>query len=242
VFRGLVEGDGPDRPPLQRRPTDEEWTSLNAVLPLQPQHVAGILCGAREQAGWWGEGRTTQWSDAIEIVRTLAAAVGADLTVEAGTDPAFHPGRCAQIVVGGHVVGHAGELHPRAVEACGLPARSAAFELDLDAVIAAAVGVRPAPSIGTQPVAKEDLAVVVDRGVASDAVAQALASGAGDLLESIRLFDVYEGTQVPDGKKSLAFALRFRAPDRTLDAAETAAAREAALAAAQVQVGAVLRA
>ena len=76
-----------------------------------------------------------------------------------------------------------------------------------------------APAVGTQPLAKEDLAVVVDRAVPVADVQAALAAGAGDLLESVRLFDVYEGPQVPEGKKSLAFALRFRAPDRTLDAA-----------------------
>jgi phenylalanyl-tRNA synthetase beta chain len=114
--------------------------------------------------------------------------------------------------------------------------------LDLDAVVSAAPQVRAAPTVGTQPLAKEDIAVVVDRTVPIAAVERALADGAGDLLESVRLFDVYEGPQVPEGKRSLAFALRFRAPDRTLDAAETSAAREAALAVAGERCGAALRA
>ena len=153
----------------------------------------------------------------------------------------FHPGRCAALSVDGAVIGAAGELHPRVVEAAGLPERSAAVWLDLEAVIAAAPEVRPAPVVGTQPLAKEDLAVVVDRPVPAEAVRAALVAGAGPLLESVRLFDVYEGPQVPEGKKSLAFALRFRAPDRTLDAAETAAARAGALAEAAARCGAVLR-
>jgi phenylalanyl-tRNA synthetase beta chain len=115
------------------------------------------------------------------------------------------------------------------------------MSMDLDAVIAAAPEVRSAPSVGTQPLAKEDLAVVVDRSVPVAAVERALVAGAGELLESVRLFDVYEGPQVPEGKRSLAFALRFRASDRTLDAAETAAARQSALAAAEEQCGATLR-
>ena len=143
--------------------------------------------------------------------------------------------------IGDRMVGSAGELHPRVVESNGLTERTSAMWLDLDAVIEAAPDVRPAPSVGTQPLAKEDLAVVVDRSVPVSDVLAALSDGAGELLESARLFDVYEGPQVPEGKRSLAFALRFRAPDRTLDAAETAAAREAALASAARRCGATLR-
>ena len=112
---------------------------------------------------------------------------------------------------------------------------------DTAALIAASADVRPAPRVGTQPLAKEDLAVVVDADVPAADVQEALAAGAGELLESIRLFDVYEGQQVGEGRKSLAFALRFRAPDRTLSAEETAAARDAALASAASRVGATLR-
>jgi phenylalanyl-tRNA synthetase beta chain len=171
----------------------------------------------------------------------IATACGVELAVSAGSDPVFHPGRVAELRLDDQVVGAAGELHPRAVEAAGLPARAAAMWLDLDAVIAAAPDVRAAPSVGTHPLAKEDLALVVDRGVPAADVESAIRAGAGDLLESVRLFDVYEGPQVPEGKKSLAFALRFRAPDRTLEAAEIAAAREAALASAGERVGATLR-
>ncbi len=122
-----------------------------------------------------------------------------------------------------------------------LPERASAMWLDLDALIAAAPDVRPAPTVGTQPLAKEDIALVVDRSVAAADVERAVREGAGELLESVRLFDVYEGPQVPEGKKSLAFALRFRAPDRTLSAEETAAARGAAIAAAERACGAQLR-
>jgi phenylalanyl-tRNA synthetase beta chain len=98
-----------------------------------------------------------------------------------------------------------------------------------------------APVFSTMPVAKEDIAVVVDESVPAGAVQSALADGAGTLLESIRLFDVYTGDPVPAGRKSLAFALRFRAPDRTLTEADIAPARAAALARAAELCGAVLR-
>ncbi len=89
--------------------------------------------------------------------------------------------------------------------------------------------------------AKEDVALVVDESVPAGDVEAALREGAGELLESVRLFDVYTGEQVGAGKKSLAFALRFRAPDRTLTEAETGAARDAAVARAAASAGAVQR-
>jgi phenylalanyl-tRNA synthetase beta chain len=242
VFHGEVAHEAPLRPPVHRRPSEVEWADLNSLLPRQPTELAAVFTGQVEGAGWWGDGREAAWADAVETARVVADACGVSLDVATGDDPAFHPGRVAALLVDGAVVGAAGELHPRVTEVTGLPARAAAMWLDLDAVIAASPDVREAPVVGSQPIAKEDVAVVVDREVPAAAVQAALADGAGELLESVRLFDVYEGPQVPEGKKSLAFALRFRAPDRTLDAAETAAAREAAVAHAGALLGATLRA
>ncbi len=95
--------------------------------------------------------------------------------------------------------------------------------------------------ISTFPLAKEDVALVVKDEVAAAEVEASLVAGAGELLESVRLFDVYAQAPIEPGHKSLAFALRFRAPDRTLTAEETAAARDAAVAAAGERTGAVLR-
>ena len=134
-----------------------------------------------------------------------------------------------------------GELHPRVCAAYGLPRGTAALEIDLDALMARSVEIPRAPVVSHHPLAKEDVALVVDDSVHASEVEQALRAGAGELLESIRLFDVFTGPQVGAGKKSLAFALRFRAPDRTLTEAETAAARDAAVAAAADAVGAVQR-
>ncbi len=140
------------------------------------------------------------------------------------------------------MIGYAGELHPRVIGELGLPARTVAFEIDLDVMLAAAPVAAPAPVFSTMPVAKEDLAVVVANDVPAEAVRRALISGGGELLESVRLFDTYSGEQVGSGRTSLAFALRMRAPDRTLSAAEVAEVRQRALAAAEQQCGAVLRA
>ena len=115
------------------------------------------------------------------------------------------------------------------------------MELDLDHLIAASTPVVTARALSSFPVAKEDLALVVDREVPTQAVERALIDGAGPLLESLRLFDVYAGDQIEPGKKSLAFSLRLRAPDRTLNVEEVSAARAAAIESARASVGATLR-
>ncbi|BCM71328.1 MULTISPECIES: phenylalanine--tRNA ligase subunit beta [Streptomyces] len=232
--------------PVDRRPSDEEIAALNAALPEQPRHVAVVLAGAREQSGWWGKGRPADWADAVEAARAVAREAGAELVVRKGQYGPWHPGRCAEllVVVDGteRVVGHAGELHPRVLKALGLPERTCAAELNLDALEAAGDGTPRAPRISTFPVATQDVALVVDQFVPHADVEAALREGAGELLESIRLFDVYENAeQLGDGKKSLAYALRFRAADRTLTVDEASAARDSAVALAGERTGAVLR-
>ncbi|MEU7645649.1 phenylalanine--tRNA ligase subunit beta [Streptomyces huasconensis] len=233
------------RLPVDRRPTDEEIASLTEALPVQPRHAAVVLAGAREQAGWWGKGRPADWADAVEAARTLAREAGAELIVDQGQYGPWHPGRCAElkVVIDGDIVsvGHAGELHPRVVKALGLPARTCAMEVDLDRLARAGEGTLRAPRISAFPVATQDVALIVDKEVPAAVVEYYLTGGAGDLLESIRLFDVFEGEQIGEGKKSLAYALRFRAPDRTLTVDEASAARDAAVALAAERTGAVLR-
>lgn len=232
--------------PVDRRPTDEEIAELDAALPDQPRHVAAVLAGAREQAGWWGKGRPADWADAVEAGRTVAREAGARLQVRKGQYGPWHPGRCAEFTVVSDgaeiVVGHAGELHPRVVKALGLPERTCAVELNLDALERVGDDTPQAPRISTFPVATQDVALVVDKFVPAVEVEAALRDGAGELLESIRLFDVYENEdQLGEGRKSLAYALRFRADDRTLTVDEASAARDAAVAVAGDRTGAVLR-
>ncbi len=138
------------------------------------------------------------------------------------------------------MVGHAGELHPQVCRRAGLPDRSAAAEIDLGVLLEHAAPKR-APRFSSFPVAKVDVALVVEERVAAADLRATLAEGAGDLVESIRLFDVYVGEQVGEGHKSLAFALRLRAPDRTLTDEEVAVARDEAVTLAARRHGAVLR-
>jgi phenylalanyl-tRNA synthetase beta chain len=223
------------------RPSEAEMAKLFDAIPAQPLLLAAVLSGEREPAGWWGGGRPADWSDAVEVVRALGRELGVDVRVEAAERMPWHPSRCARVYVGDEELGHAGELHPRVCRSYGLPRGTAALEVDLDLLMSRAVDVPEAPVVSHQPQAKEDVALVVDAAVTAAEVEGALRSGAGELLESVRLFDVYTGPQVGEGKKSLAFALRFRAPDRTLTEAETGAARDAAVAAAAQAVGAVQR-
>ncbi|MFG3048502.1 phenylalanine--tRNA ligase subunit beta [Streptomyces sp. NPDC048241] len=232
--------------PVDRRPTDEEIARLDATLPEQPRHVAVVLAGAREQSGWWGEGRPADWADAVEAARTVAREAGAELIVRKAQYGPWHPGRCAELVVvedgAERVVGHAGELHPRVLKALGLPERACAMELDLDTLERVGDDTPQGPGISTFPVATQDVALVVDKPVPAAEVEAALAEGAGELLESIRLFDIYENPeQLGEGRKSLAYALRFRAADRTLTVDEASAARDAAIALANERTGAELR-
>ncbi|MFI6579741.1 phenylalanine--tRNA ligase subunit beta [Embleya sp. NPDC050493] len=233
---------------VDRRPTDEELASLAAALPDQPQRVAVVLAGEREHSGWWGKGRPQNWADAIEAARVVADAVGVELTVRQDQYEPWHPGRCAALVVTApdgteRVVGHAGELHPRVLKTLHLPERVSAMELDLDLLTADLEGehLPQTGHISSYPVATQDVALVVDASVPAATVEAALIEGAGALLESVRLFDVYTGAQVAEGHKSLAYALRFRAPDRTLTVEEATAARDAAVALAAERTGAVLR-
>jgi phenylalanyl-tRNA synthetase beta chain len=223
------------------RPGNDELAKLFDALPDQPLFLAVVLAGERERAGWWGLGRTAGWSDAIGLVRRLGAELGVEVEVASANRMPWHPGRCAQVRVAGVEFGHAGELHPQTCAAFGLPVRAAAVEVDLDFLMARAVDVVPGPAFSTYPVAKEDVALLVGAEVPAAAVEAALRDGAGEHLESIRLFDVYTGDQVGAGHKSLAFALRFRASDRTLTEQETSAARDAAVALAAERCGAVQR-
>ncbi|GAB3169721.1 phenylalanine--tRNA ligase subunit beta [Myceligenerans halotolerans] len=250
---GLVTRPATDAPaaltlPGGARPSDADLEALAAATPDQPRRVAGVLTGNREAAGWWGKGRAADWADALDAARLVAARAGVEVTAtaDAGHMP-WHPGRCAKleaIDAAGrtHLVGHAGELHPKVVEAFGLPARAAAFEVSLSTLVAVAPGepVTAAP-VSAFPAAKEDFAFVVDAGLPAAALRDAIMSGGGELLEDVSLFDIFTGEQIGEGRKSLAYAVRLRAADRTLSADEVRGAREAIVAAAE-EVGAVLRA
>ena len=229
-------------PAVAGRPSDDELAGFAAALPDQPTYLAAVVAGEWRRAGWDGPAQPAGWQHAIAFVEVAAHALGLVLDREAVAYAPWHPGRCAEFSVEGTIVGHAGELHPTVCRAFGLPARTSAAELDLDLLLAVAPRGGTIQPVSTFPVVKEDLALVVDEAVTVAELTDAVRAGAGDLLESVALFDVYRGAPVPAGQKSVAFALRFRGPDRTLKDAEASAARDAAVAVAAERFGAVLRA
>ncbi|HVE97650.1 MAG TPA: phenylalanine--tRNA ligase subunit beta [Mycobacteriales bacterium] len=226
---------------VAHRPSEDELAELDRALPVEREQLGVVLAGAHERAGWWGPGRPVAWVDAIEAARTAARSTHTRLTVRRGSVPPWHPGRCAELVVDGAVVGHAGELHPRVVDAMGLPPGCCAVELDLHPLWASAATVVRTGPLSTFPPAAVDVALVVADDVPASEVEAALRAGAGPTLESIRLFDLYTGDRVPAGSKSVAFSLRFRAPDTTLTDEQVNGLRDSAVAAAAERTGAVLR-
>jgi phenylalanyl-tRNA synthetase beta chain len=242
VFHPQLVATAPPEMGVEHRPSDADWAAADAVVPHQPWHVATVLAGEIEPAGWWGAGRPASWADAVESARIVLASAGIPagrVSVAAADHAPWHPGRCAAIAVDGTVVGHAGELHPAVLSSLELPRRTCAMELDLDALPAAPDTL--AGRISSFPPALIDVALVADASVPAADVQAALVAGAGELLESVRLFDVYESEQLGAGQRSLAYKLTFRAPDRTLTADEAVAARDTAVAEARARTGAIMR-
>lgn len=223
------------------RPSASVLDELNAGIPAQPRHIAVLLAGdlRGKQPGRAAE--PAGIADALDAVRRIAHAAGAEVEFAQGSHQAMHPGRTAEVRVAGQVVGYAGELHPRLTEEADLPRVVAVAEVDLDAMIALTDPAVEALAIGTLPAATQDLSLLVGADVPAARVADAVREGAGELLEHLRLVDDYRGQGVPQGSKSLTFALRFRAADRTLTAAEASDAKLAGAALAAERTGAAIR-
>lgn len=243
VFRpiaGEAYGSGP-LPVGNARPTTEVLTELNAGIPPQPWHVGALFLGDAVGKQPGAVATPTGLADAIGAAHQLALAVGSQIAVRQGSHQAMHPGRTAELWAGSTLVGYAGELLPAVAHDRDLPRVVAVLEIDLDRLIAsAAIEVTPTPIVSF-PAATQDLSLVVADGVPAGDLLAVVVEGAGDLLETARLVDDYRGTGVEPGSKSLTFALRFRAPDRTLTAAEATAAKTAAVELAAERFGATLR-
>jgi phenylalanyl-tRNA synthetase beta chain len=237
IFRSsqkLVPAISPD---LSKRPDQKIIDEIFASVPAQGYHVAGLLVGKTENENWQGKARSYNWQDAIAYAQDVLALCNLQWSVGRSDLAPWHPGRCAELIVNGKAVAHAGELHPRIVAAYGLPERSVAFAVALSALPDSQL-LRPT-TVGTMPAAVQDVALIVDSTVSAGDLQAALREGAGELLESITLFDRYD--KIGDGKVSLAFTLVFRAGDRTLTGEEVSSMREAATAVAAAKFGAVVR-
>ncbi|WP_040163568.1 phenylalanine--tRNA ligase subunit beta [Microbacterium gorillae] len=228
-------------PPLGAHPGQDVIDALNASIPPQPRHVAVLLAGNRvlKQPGQAAE--AYDLVDALDAVRAIGVAAGVTIDVAQGERAALHPGRTGVLSAAGVEVGYVGELLPQVSADADLPGRVTVAELDLDLLLSTAADRPVAASLATFPAATQDVSLVVGTDVAAGAVQATLRAGAGELLESARLVDVYRGAGLEDGTKSLTFALRFRAADRTLTAAEATEAKLAGVAAAERDLGAKIR-
>jgi phenylalanyl-tRNA synthetase beta chain len=224
------------------RPSDEQLAAVAAGLPPQPRYLAAVFAGEAVVKQPGTKSAEFDYTHAFDAVRTIALGAGVEIEIRQGAHASFHPGRCAELVVGDDVViGYAGEIHPSVAESFNLPRRVAALELDIDALCALAGNPVEAEAVPVMPAATQDLSLVVNADIPADAVRAAVIAGAGELLEDARLVDVYAGDGVPIGQRSLTFALRFRASDRTLTQAEATEAKQAGVAAATAAFGATIR-
>jgi len=249
VFRPVAGAEFGSRelPPGAALPSEAVLAGLNAGIPPQPRYIAGLAVGHPIPKQPGQPEVAAGLADALTMVAQTAAAVGVSIEPVQSRHQALHPGRTAQLVArgaagdAGVVVGYAGELLPALAASFDLPRVVGVFELDLDALIAVAPADIVAGVIAGFPAATQDLSLVVPVAVPAGDVERAVAKGAGELLEHIRLVDDYRGTGLPDGSKSLTYALRFRATDRTLTAAEASEAKLAGAARAGELFGAHIR-
>lgn len=236
-----VDGQGTEAlPGAEARPSDATLAALD-VLPEQPHHAAIVLVGERVHKQPGRAAERYGLADALDAAALVARVLGLELDVRQAERDWLHPGRTAALLLGERVVGVAGELLPSVAADADLPRGVAVAELDLEAMVALARVELQTRVIAPVPAATQDLSLVVDASVPAGEVLRAVREGAGALLEHIALVDDYRGTGLEAGEKSLTFALRFRAADRTLTAAEASEAKLAGLAVATERFGARLR-
>ena len=215
------------------------------ALPDEPRRVAILMSGARSPQGWQPADREPMdFFDVKGVVEDLAGALAvAGMTFEPGEHETLRPGRTARVLVDGAPVGWIGELHPAVAERFDLRGPGVIVaELELDPILAKAVDRNPTRAVSVYPPVKEDLAFVLDRGVPVARVLEVITAAGGPMLSGATLFDDYAGSQVGEGKRSLAFSLTYQAPDRTLNDADARKIRERIASALTGELGAVLRA
>ena len=223
------------------RPDVATLDGLYDSVPAQPWHVSAVFVGpvTTKQPGQTAV--PSGLGEALDTVHAIATAVGVDVEIRQGSHHAFHPGRCAEVFAGDESVGFAGEILPSVALSLDLPRVVSALDLDLDVLITSAPDHVVAAPVFVFPAATQDVSLVVDQSVPAAAVQVAIIDGAGELLESAHLVDDYRGAGLADNQKSLTFALRFRAADRTLTQQDATDAKLAGVAVAASRHNATIR-
>ena len=187
------------------------------IATLEPERVTGILAGQIGEGIYSNPYRQPDFFDVKGLVEGILEVCGiADYTLQKADTPTFHPGRNAAVLLGNRQLGTFGEAHPQVLENYDLPYKAYLFEFDLEGLVDAAVFAKRFEPISIYPKVARDLAIVVDKEILSDMPTELIYTTGGDVVESVRLFDVYEGEQVPEGKKSLAYTITYHSATETL--------------------------
>ena len=213
-------------------------------LPEEPARLCIALSGPQDERSWLrSEGQDMAFYDLKGIAETLCHHLGiSDAVFAPAQQEPFHPGRAASLGIGDKIVGAFGEVHPLVRGNFDLPDQPVCLlELDLDALLAAANPVQGFQRISRMPALKQDLAIVVNEDVPSDAVEATIREVGGFLLVDLVLFDVYRGEQLGAAKKSLAYSLTFQAPDKTLTSEQAVKQRDRIVARLNKLYGAEIR-
>ena len=221
-------GEDPEKPAVgEVNPLAGVFPGERPAPAAEPFRIAALAVGPLTARSWRGGSDAADFFALKGVLEALAAQLGAELAFERAAEPFLHPGRAAAVEAGGRAAGWLGELHPLVCREWDLDA-AVGFEIDLAPLLGAAgAGEEHYVDVTTFPAAYQDLAVVVPADVAAAEVRAAVLAGGGELLRGAEVFDLFEGEQLGEGRKSLALALEFRAPDRTLTDEEVTAAREA---------------
>jgi phenylalanyl-tRNA synthetase beta chain len=234
--RVYLAGDGAEGggPPAGRFPGER------AAPDYEPHRIGCLAVGPPAPKSWRGGGELADFFALKGVLEALAGGLGAELSFEPADEPFLHPGRAAHVAVDGESVGWIGEVHPLVCRSWDVEA-AVAFEAGLSPLVAASsAGEEAYEDVTTFPAVYQDLAVVVPDEVSAATVRGAVLGGGGKLLHSAEVFDLYEGEQVGEGRKSLALRLEFRAPDRTLTDEEVGGLRTA-IEAELTKIGGTLR-
>ncbi|HET9163245.1 MAG TPA: phenylalanine--tRNA ligase subunit beta [Solirubrobacterales bacterium] len=222
---------GPDVEPRAVGPLGGAFAGKRGAPFAEAHRLGALAVGALTPASWRDDGQAADFFALKGVLEALAGRLGLELGFEPGGEPFLHPGRSAAVSIGEVEAGWIGELHPLVCRAWDLDA-AAGFEVELGALVeSASAGEETFEDVTTHPSVRQDLAVVVPVEISAARVRAAVLAGGGELLRSAEAFDLYEGEQLGEGRKSLALRLEFRAEDRTLTDEEVGVRREAIVAA-----------
>lgn len=208
----------------------------------QETMLAGVITDAVQPEGWAnGKAKADFFDIKANVEGILALTAASDrVKFKAGSHPALHPGQAAEIVLDtGEVIGRVGKLHPQVQQRLDLQGVVFVFELSLEPLLQARVPVFR--ELSKFPGVRRDLAIVLDAAIESAEVLKTARAAAGELLQDVWLFDVYQGVGIPDGKRSLAIGTSWQHKDRTLQDEEVKAGVQSVLTALEREFGAVLR-